>query len=895
MRRKALFILTSAGLLFSLACSSGAPGSEADEAMRAGLVASDLRGSASDYLQAMDGGLGPDEVAAALPWLEPGAAWESYNRGRNNWVVWTAGNDTLWNTLAYRTFGGFDLLKTISSHEKILYCGNSKPIWGYGAEGQPLYYAPADAPDAPPPYPPGYYAYDHTQADIDNDTCTGPYKKWFLVSRENRWKYLGLNNEPCYRQATGPRADRFELWLDEWVGGPGCPERDPFEDEREYPGVEIGARGKNLPVGSYYGYGTGVVGLRLFPNPDFDAAAEKDWDAARYYTDPSYYNNKKLVRPYRVGMSCAFCHVGPSPVNPPADPENPQWGNLASNPGAQYLWMDRIFAWDPTDRAQNFVYQLVHTYPPGTVDTSLVSSDNINNTRTMNAVYSIGARLAMAKYHPEKLKNGSLDNRQFNDYERTQILSEYFDPPDRVLTPHVLKDGADAVGILGALNRVYLNIGLFSEEWLKHFTPLLGSAPGKRITPIEIAVLQAKSTYWNANLAQTPDLALFFAASARPDYLERALERAGLPRDRYMTEDEEQVTRGRTVFAENCARCHSGKQPPRWEPGMDPEGTFCELGHECRPGQILENSAEYFEWMRAEVLKPDYLENNFLSTERRIPVTELGTNACSPLATNAIAGDIWDNFSSQTYKELPAVGKVTVHHPVTGEPWEYEMPGGGRGYTRPASLISVWSSAPYLLNNSVGEFYGAGSVEARMASFADAIGKMLWPERRKHDALLGDRVPGYIQRTTATSYLKIPYGFLPDRLAELMDPLQRWFPVFFDEPGVVLGPIPKGTPVALIASMPFVSQGTSSEERLAHFKKVVHFLRRAIHDLKEVEHMNLPPDEVDRAAWRKLGNLVDPMVELSKCPDYVVNRGHYFGSNLVDADKLALIEFLKTF
>ena len=49
----------------------------------------------------------------------------------------------------------------------------------------------------------------------------------------------------------------------------------------------------------------------------------------------------------------------------------------------------------------------------------------------------------------------------------------------------MLKDGSDSVGALGALNRVYLNIGLFSEEWLLHFNPLVG---GKPITPIEIAV-----------------------------------------------------------------------------------------------------------------------------------------------------------------------------------------------------------------------------------------------------------------------------------------------------------------------------------------------------------------------------------------------------------------------
>ena len=32
------------------------------------------------------------------------------------------------------------------------------------------------------------------------------------------------------------------------------------------------------------------------------------------------------------------------------------------------------------------------------------------------------------------------------------------------------------------------------------------------------------------------------------------------------------------------------------------------------------------------------------------------------------------------------------------------MPRDGRGYTRVPSLISLWSTAPFLLNNSVGKF-----------------------------------------------------------------------------------------------------------------------------------------------------------------------------------------------
>ncbi len=69
------------------------------------------------------------------------------------------------------------------------------------------------------------------------------------------------------------------------------------------------------------------------------------------------------------------------------------------------------------------------------------------------------------------------------------------------------------------------------------------------------------------------------------------------------------------------------------------------------------------------------------------------------------------------------------------------------------------------------------------------------------------------------------------------------------------------------------------------------------HDLEA-----LPKGASDDEARKVFANLVDPLLELSKCPDYVVNRGHYFGTSyfaeepaLSDDDKLALIEYLKTF
>src|SRR5262249_36901974 len=151
-------------------------------------------------------------------------------------------------------------------------------------------------------------------------------------------------------------ASRYGLWLD--TRRTDCP-ADPFADATKYPGVAVGARGKTLPVGSYYGEPTGIVGLRLFPNPDFDEAAARQWAAEKYYNDPDYYLRKDLVRPYRVGMSCAFCHVGPHPLKPPADPEHPRWENLSSTVGAQYFWIDRVFTWEADE--SSFIYQLVHT------------------------------------------------------------------------------------------------------------------------------------------------------------------------------------------------------------------------------------------------------------------------------------------------------------------------------------------------------------------------------------------------------------------------------------------------------------------------------------------------------------------------------------------------------
>jgi hypothetical protein len=881
-------VLTGLLILSAAGCTQKQPepGTVKDEAMLAGKVsftAAGLDPKGHDYFHDMDGGvqLTPAEV-----------------QGRNTWIVWTGGNDRFWDMISVNSVGALDFLKTLSSYP--------------GVNGS----------------------------------------KALNASRKNRWRYLGLVNEPCFKPADGPDPDRWGLWLDK--RDPNCPSGpDPFEDTQLYAGVKIGARGtqvqgKTLPVGSYYGEASGIVGLRLFPNPAFDDAAAKKWDPVKYYTDPNYYNSKDLIKPYRVGMSCGFCHVGPNPLKPPDDPENPKWENLSSNVGAQYFWIDRIFDWDGDQTS--FIFQLFHASKPGTLDTSLVSTDNINNPRTMNAVYWLKPRLDRALLAgKEVLGGGSVNNKQFNEFVKPddpqfgwltklcapaaicQNPSASPSTPPTVLSPRVLKDGSDSVGGLGALNRVYLNIGLFSEEWVLHFNPLVG---GKPTSPILISVARQNSSYWLATEQQTVNMALFFLKSTDPHWLKDA---PGGPAK--LTTDNAKLKRGREVFAERCARCHSSKLPPL--PGdADPGG--CSGPGYVKPDQTgcwdkywaLTKTPDFKQKMHDIAMKDDFLKDNFLSSEFRVPVTLLETNACSPLATNAIRDNIWDNFSSETYKQLPSVGKITYYHPVTGVAVDYTMPGGGRGFTRPASLLSLWSTAPFLLNNSVGRldpldkndpkdlYNPKPGVEERLASFQNSIEQMLWPEKRDHDEEIGGtmprrkangpvspgmsadlQLPSAIARTTTTSFLRVPRGYLPQTLQDLMGPLDKLFPFLLNNGEIEIGPIPSGTPVNLLANFDVLGEGLSGLAKVDHDVKIL----KLLHDLKDALKA-VPRTAPDADAQAKeiflKRDLVNQLMQFSKCPDYVVNRGHYFGTSyfqepdepgLSDTDKLALIEYLKTF
>jgi len=608
--------------------------------------------------------------------------------------------------------------------------------------------------------------------------------------RGERFKILGVVNEPGFRAATKP--DEFGLWLDE-------------QTEPEPAGIDE----------KVYGKPSGVLGYRLFPNPDFNGEARKKWDGKRFYEDPTYYNNNKLVRPYRVGVACGACHIAPYPNNPPADPANPRWENLASAIGNQYINEGKVFACNV--EKGGFFYEMLAAQPRGTSDTSRIATDHINNPNAINPIFLLAERERIAI--PEKMAGGTL-----------ALPGEKEEMP----VPHILKDGADSIGVAGAAIRVYVNIGMFSEYWLTLHNRLIGLTPQK---PFEIPYAREHSVFWRATEERLANIAAFFRC-LKPFHL------ADTPGGQaYITTDLVVMTRGKEVFAESCAACHSSKQP---SPNIDPR------------------SGEGKAWFRAAVMAPDFLENNFLSNDKRYPLTKIETNSARAFATNAKAGHVWDNFSSQTYKELSPVDELEFFnpfdetHPIKFRPKDKNV---GPGYYRTPSLVSIWSSAPFLHNNMLGKFTGDPSVAGRMDAFNAAIEKLLWPEKRKG--------PDSIWRTNQRCWLHIRKEYVP------------WALRFrCDKDGYLnVGPIPAGTPINLIANLE------------PSFWDMLTLVPRIKADLDRIHDKKLD----DEAAKRVFANLVPDLTKANKCPDFIEDKGHYFGTDLTDDDKRALIEFLKTF
>ena len=135
---------------------------------------------------------------------------------------------------------------------------------------------------------------------------------------------------------------------------------------------------------------------------------------------------------------------------------------------------------------------------------------------------------------------------------------------------HILKGGEDSIGALEAIQRVYFNIGSCSEQcWVNHITDLRQADPKHRgfgQTPFDIGQCRRDCPNFRAIEDRLQNIADFLFTGRPADLYGRAASVAGAlvaQLDREFGPNA--VARGRAVFAETCARCHSS-QPGPWRP-----------------------------------------------------------------------------------------------------------------------------------------------------------------------------------------------------------------------------------------------------------------------------------------------------------------------------------------
>jgi hypothetical protein len=99
--------------------------------------------------------------------------------------------------------------------------------------------------------------------------------------------------------------------------------------------------------------------------------------------------------------------------------------------------------------------------------------------------------------------------------------------------------------------------------------------------------------------------------------------------------------------------------------------------------------------------------------------------------------------------------------------------------------------------------------------------------------------------------------------------------------GLSLGRIPKGTPINLLGNLNAPGTVNDREKLTTLVDVVVDLVKVQKHELPTLNHPSVP-------------NLIPNMLKVNKCPDFVLDRGHTFGSELPQEDKAALKEYLKT-
>lgn len=637
-----------------------------------------------------------------------------------------------------------------------------------------------------------------------------------------------------------------------------------------------------------FGTSTGVLGLRKFPNPRFDAAkwdklngSRATWDGYRAVLAAGALSpdapvtrlfDASVEPPFRIGMACGACHISYDPLRPPADPSNPRWENISGLVGNQFSRMSQMLA-SGLSRHQ-LEWQLIAQGRPGTVDTSALPMDIVSNAGTMNAIINF-ARRPLSEHRVLKWRKASnctageakcwcepaKPGKCWAQSERTEQV------------PNVLKGGEDTVGYAEAMQRVYFNIGSCAEQcWINHVPDLRAVDPAQRNygqTPFDIGQCRRDCGSFRA-VEDRLDAVVAFLLAARPSDLWRA---RGLPSPAALDAaldakfGEGAVAVGRLVFANTCARCHSSQEPPY-------------------------DNVDF----RATDPNDPTLRLDWLSNGRPYLASRIGTNPARALHSNHMASRVWDQYAARD-----------LHDRAVDPNLPEVLKGGGRGYYRPVSLLSVWAFAPFMHNDAVGPEVCSAPADAALdfyvSPYVDGDGKQLpnapscWP----FDASVEGRWKLY--KASMDELLH------PDRRISKMaltgedivvDVVPR-IKVGNIDTGLSLR-IPKGTPAVLLNSL-----------RYKDLVQDIVLIDREPEKLAEKYRDLLPPErfkelQENLAALRAVllagaksfsfdltqaqGRFIQTYY--SNVLEHAENTGHRFGENLSEQEKQALIAYLAT-
>lgn len=730
---------------------------------------------------------------------------------------------------------------------------------------------------------------------------------WYRVlrseARGERFKTWGVINDPDCCTPGSPDCPRKSL--DETYGFDYCPGddsllsfvgrpgyRDPACDFQDAPIRANDPHGprdqRQSACDLAFGTSTGALGFRKFPNPRFDArrwqslnGSMATWSGFNSPLKPdgadsrtNHLTDGSIEPPFLIGMSCGACHIAFNPLRPPIDPERPAWENIDGLVGNQYGRISEILASGMSP--SSIEWQTFAHARPGTVDTSGVPNDSVSNPGTMNPIMNLARRPTfeeeVTKWRPVTSCAAGMDERTcWCEPGRDGKCWERSTKTEPVL--HILKGTEDSIGALEAIQRVYFNIGSCSEQcWVNHITDLRQADPRHRgfgQTPFDVGQCRRDCDNFRAIEDRLQNIADFFMTS-RPVDLYRA---RGLPsREALIAQLDREfganaVARGKAIFASTCAQCHSS-QPGPWTEATDFHATV--------EGQ------------------PD-LRLDFLSNERPIPVTQVGTSRSRALHSNHMRGHVWEEYGSGTMRARPPVDGIQEPHD------------GGRGYYRPISLLSVWAFAPFMHNSAIGPEVCGTSTDPLELYRSPYVVRGSWTRMKNPPPCV-----------TFDPSVEGRYRLFEASVEELLNPSARLPKItLVDQPIIIDGPIfpgesqgfelviPAGIPAAipanlrhkeLIADLVLVKtnlDGLRSKYAArgpADVDRIVTTLQQILKQL--TAGVVASPDSILSTIGRDHLPFIQQMYSNSTVE--VENEGHTFGSTLSADDKKALTAFLAT-